>query len=79
MHLAHSTQKFEEKKYFNNKIWIALITEIIEIYPCNSWDWLTGKVTKKVQSWIKEIDVECPGEVLQKRCLLGATRIMQKV
>ena len=38
-----------------------------------------GTVTNKIDLWIKEIDIQCQIELLQKACLLGTSRIIRKV
>ena len=38
-----------------------------------------GTVTNRLESLLKEIDIVCPIELLQKACLLGTARIIRKV
>ena len=39
----------------------------------------SGTVTNKIDLWIKEIDIQCQIESLQKACLLGTSRIIQVI
>ena len=38
-----------------------------------------GTVTKQFEKWIQKLDLEITVEMLQKLCLLGTARIIQKV
>ena len=40
---------------------------------------LLGKVTQEIESWVKEIAIECSVKLLQNMCLFGTSRIFQNV
>ena len=65
---------YNELKYELARIWSMKKVTIVPIVIG-----ALGTVTEKIESWIKQIGIDCPVALLQKGCLLGSARIIRKV